>query len=81
VTWLIIVALGVWALFLHRRLDKLETYVRTLSSAPRFTAPNPTVEDAPPIQDAPIPPSWKPPEPVATPTSPPTSRNPRTPRP
>ena len=32
-TWVVIIALAAWALHLNRRLDKLETKVRILSSA------------------------------------------------
>jgi uncharacterized membrane protein len=63
VTWLIIVALGVWVLHLNRRLDKLETKVRILASASPVVAPHPAVEGAP-VQDAAVPPPPAPSEPI-----------------
>jgi uncharacterized membrane protein len=73
VTWLIIIALAAWALHLNRRLDKLETKVRTLSSAPstvpvtataepvvRDKPATPVPEPAPAKPPAPPPPAYKP---------------------
>ncbi|MDR6533033.1 putative membrane protein [Caulobacter rhizosphaerae] len=65
-TWLIIVALGVWALYLNRRLDKLEAKVRILSSAPPTVAPRRSDQAAPQVQAAPAAASPKPSEPTLT---------------
>jgi uncharacterized membrane protein len=69
VTWLIIVALGVWALLLHRRLDRLETKVRILSSAPPVVAPRRPDQVFPvgdgPVEDGLATPPPKPSEPVS----------------
>ncbi len=63
-TWLIIVALAVWVLHLNRRVDKLETKIRLLASAPPGVAPRAAVEDGPKIQETPFSPPKAPAEPI-----------------
>jgi uncharacterized membrane protein len=65
VTWLIIIALVIWALRQNHRLNKLETKVRLLSSTPQVVALREPAPTSPPIQATPAPPRPEPATPVA----------------
>ena len=79
-TWLVIIALAIWAFRLNQRVGQLETKVRILSSAPpvvvaREPAPIAAAPPRPPILDtlAPTPPAPTPapaPAPIPTPEPP-----------
>ena len=77
-TWLVIIALAIWAFRLNQRVGQLETKVRILSSAPpvvvaREPSPVAAAPPRPPILDtlAPTPPTPTPaPAPIPTPEPP-----------